>query len=235
MKNNLVIAALLLALGIFLAGVEINKGIKSTQESQRVVAVKGLSEREVPADRVTWPISFSEVNNDLVNLYDKIEKNNALVIRFLKESGVEENEIIVGAPQIVDNMADRYTSQNVKYRYNGTSVITVSSSRTELIRALIPKVSQLIREGIAIAANNRYDNAITYSFTGLNAIKPELIEEATKNARATAEKFASDSGSKLGKIKTASQGQISINDRDENSPHIKQVRVVSTISYYLKD
>lgn len=234
-NGNIVVAAIFIALGIFLAGIQINKGIKSTQDSQRVVSVKGLSEKEMPADRVTWPILFKETDNDLVTLYNKIEKNNAKVITFLKSNGISESEIIVSPPDIIDYQTERYMSSDYKYRYNGTSVITVSSNHVENVRTLIPQISQLIKEGVAIAANRQYDNPVNYSFTGLNEIKPELIEEATKNARSTAEKFAVDSHSKLGKIKSASQGQISISDRDENSPHIKQIRVVSTITYFLKD
>lgn len=62
-----------------------------------------------------------------------------------------------------------------------------------------------------------------------------MIEEATKNARASAEKFAQDSGSSLGKIRRANQGQFSITDRDSNTPYIKSVRVVTTVEYFLKD
>ncbi|MDL2222739.1 SIMPL domain-containing protein, partial [Bacteroidales bacterium OttesenSCG-928-M11] len=232
-NGNIIVAALFIALGLFLGGMQINKGIKSTQDSQRVVSVKGLSEKEVAADRVTWPILFKEADNDLVTLYNKIEKNNAKVINFLKANGISDAEIIISPPDIIDYQTERYMSQDYKYRYNGTSIITVSSNHVDNIRVLIPQISQLIKEGVAIAANRQYDNPVNYSFTGLNDIKPTLIEEATKNARSTAEKFATDSQSKLGKIKSASQGQISISDRDENSPHIKQVRVVSTITYYL--
>lgn len=236
MKNsNLIWAALLVGLGLFLAGREIKNGIGGIQESQRVVTVKGLAEKEVPADRVTWPIMFKEVNNDLVTLYNNIEKNNKKVLEFLHVNGVQDSEIIVSPPDIIDFQTERYVSQENKYRYNGTSVITVSSTKVEAVRQLIPQIAQLIREGVAVAANRQYDNPVNYSFTGLNEIKPTMIEEATKNARSSAEKFAQDSGSKLGKIKSASQGQISIFDRDENSPHIKNIRVVTTVVYYLKD
>ncbi len=236
MKNNhLIWAALLVALGIMLAGMLVGKGISSVQESQRVVTVKGLSEKEVPADRVTWPIMFKEVSNDLLSLYNSIETNNAKVIAFLKKNGVKDDEIIVSPPDILDFQAERYVSQEIRYRYNGTSIITVSSHDVDNVRRLIPRIAELIREGVTISANKQYENAISYNYSGLNDIKPGMIEEATKNARVSAEKFASDSGSKLGKIKSATQGQISIYDRDENSPHIKTVRVVTTIVYYLKD
>ena len=93
---------------------------------------------------------------------------------------------------------------------------------------------ELLTQGVAVSATD-YQNQITYDYTDLNKIKPKMIEEATKNAREAADKFAKDSESHLGKIKDASQGQFSIEDRDANTPFIKEVRVVSTIDYYLKD
>lgn len=234
-QNGILLAGLFIGIGILLGGMQIKQGISKSQDSQRVISVKGLSEREVPADKVIWPIVFKEVNNDLIALYDKIEKNNQIIIDFLKKNGINENEITISSPDIIDYQTERYMSQEVRYRYNGTSVITVSGNRVDEIRTLIPKTSELIKKGIAISANRQYENPIRYEFTGLNNIKPEMIEEATKNARISAEKFATDSQSKLGKIKTANQGQFSISNRDENSPHIKTLRVVTTINYFLKD
>lgn len=237
MNNKVIIgSALLLALGIILGGQQIGKGISSMQEAQRTVYVKGLSEKEVPANRITWPIFYKEVDNNLVSVYNKIERNNAKIVAFLKEKGVKENEIIISSPDIIDNQAERYMSKDqMSYRYNGTSIITVASDRVDQIRPLISQVSELIKDGIAISTNRQYEHPVRYDFTGLNDIKPTMIAEATQNARISAESFAKDSESKLGKIKTASQGQMSIFDRDENSPHIKILRVVTSITYYLKD
>jgi Uncharacterized protein conserved in bacteria len=234
-QNGILFAGLFIGIGILFAGIQINRGISGLQDAQRIISVKGLSEKEFPADRVTWPVIFKEVNNDLISLYNNIEKNNGKVLQFLKENGIPENAITVSPPDIMDYQTERYASQENKFRYNGTSIITVSSDQVDKIRNLIPQISQLIREGVTIAANRQYENPIRYEFTGLNNVKPEMIEEATYNARQSAEKFAKDSQSKLGKIKTASQGQMTISDRDENSPHIKAVRVVTTVNYFLKD
>lgn len=234
-QNGILFAGLFIGIGILLGGMQINKGISKFQDSQRIISVKGLSEREVPADKVIWPIVYKEVSNDLIALYDRIEKNNEKVLNFLIKNGINESEIAVSAPDILDFQTERYVSQDIKYRYNATSVITVSGNRVDKIRALTPKITDLIKEGIAISANRQYENPIRFEFTKLNEIKPEMIEDATKNARISAEKFAKDSQSKLGKIKTANQGQFSISDRDDNSPHIKILRVVTTINYYLKD
>lgn len=122
----------------------------------------------------------------------------------------------------------------MNYRYKATSVITVTSHEVEKVRSLLSKQSELMKQGIALVSNEYDNNSVVYEFTGLNDIKPEMIEEATKNARATAQKFADDSGSKLGEIHSAQQGQFSIENRDVHTPYIKKLRVVNTIEYSLK-
>ena len=142
--------------------------------------------------------------------------------------------LLINAPEIIDMKAERYSSQESTYRYNVTSVITVTSDKVDLIRKLISSQGELLKQGVAITSGD-YRYNVQYEYTGLNKIKPQMIEEATKNARQAAEKFAEDSDSKLGKIRKANQGQFSITDRDANTPYIKKVRVVTTIDYSLED
>lgn len=189
---------------------------------------------EVSADKVTWPLVYKEIGNNLQDLYVRISKNNDALVKFLTSNGIEEEEISVNAPEIIDMSAERYNTTPSPYRYNVTSVVTVSSSKVDLVRKLISDQGELLRQGIAIIGGEYRYNTVYY-FTGLNDIKPRMIEEATRNARMAAEKFAQDSDSKLGKIKNAYQGQFTITDRDENTPYIKNIRVVTTVNYYLKD
>ncbi|MBR4119906.1 MAG: SIMPL domain-containing protein [Bacteroidales bacterium] len=233
-KCKLPVAAALVAIGIFLGGFAIAKAIITTTEMSRVVNVKGLSVREVPADKVIWPITFKEIGNNLTDLYNTINTKNNIIISFLKENGIDESEIIIAAPEIVDLQAERYGNQNYLYRYNVTSIITVTSNKVNLVTQLMLKQADLIKKGVAIIVGS-YEYQPTFTFTGLNDIKPQMIEEATINARTTAEKFAADSQSKLGKIKTANQGQFTISDRDNNTPQIKEVRVVTSVTYFLED
>ena len=233
-KYKLPVAAALVAIGIFLGGFAIAKAIITTTEMSRVVNVKGLSVREVPADKVIWPITFKEIGNNLTDLYNTINTKNNIIISFLKANGIDENEIIIAAPEIVDLQAERYGNQNYLYRYNVTSIITVTSNKVNLVTQLMLKQADLIKKGVAIIVGS-YEYQPTFTFTGLNNIKPQMIEEATINARTTAEKFAADSQSKLGKIKTANQGQFTISDRDNNTPQIKEVRVVTSVTYFLED
>lgn len=225
---------LLIAVGLLLLGTQIKGGLSSISENQRIVTVRGLSEREVTANKVTWPIVSKEVGNDLPSIYANVEKTNAAILNFLKSNGITDSEISFNAPQVLDLQADRYNSQNVPFRYNVTNVVVVTSSQVDKVRKLIEKQTELLKQGIAIVAGD-YQYQTSYEYTDLNSIKPDMIADATKNAREAATKFAADSESKLGKIKTASQGQFSIEDRDQYTPYIKRVRVVSTIVYYLKD
>ena len=227
--------ALILCVGLIIMGACIADGLTSAFQSDRIVTVKGLSEREVPADKVIWPLVYKELGNDPAEMYERLATKNRKVIDFLKEKGISEKEICESAIQVSDRQADSYDQNNVLYRYKATSVITVTSSQVELIRKIMQSQSELMKMGIALVTEEYGTNIVKYEFTGLNKIKPDMIEESTKNARATAEKFAKDSESKLGKIRTASQGQFSIDNRDSNTPYIKRIRVVSTIEYYIED
>jgi len=229
-----VIPALLIALGICLLGVFIKAGFDNFSYRDRVVTVRGLAEKEVTANKVTWPIVCKEVGNDLSAIYAKITKTNATVVDFLKSNGITDNEILVQAPDIVDLQAERYGSNDRPYRYNVTSVIVVTSNNVEKVNTLIKRQTELLKDGVAITAGD-YQYRTIYEYTSLNDVKPEMIAEATHNAREAADKFAADSQSRLGKIKTASQGQFSIEDRDPYTPYLKKIRVVSTIVFYLED
>ena len=229
--------ALILASGLFLAGGAIKSGIVKFKEMDRTVTAKGLCEKEVKADKVTWPLKFKELGNDPSELYDRIEKNTQVVVSFLKQYNLSDEEISVASPTLVDQQANMsYSSEQVRYRYKANCVVTVVSKNVDLVRKLVTKQAELMRHGVTIVGNEYDENSsVSYEFTGLNEIKPEMIAEATKNARKTAEQFATDSESKLGKIKTADQGQFSIEDRDQNTPWLKNIRVVTTVVYYLED
>jgi hypothetical protein len=200
----------------------------------RSVEVKGLSEREMPADLAIWPIGFVEADNDLGRLYRSIESKSAKLVAFLEQAGFKSAEIAVSAPVVVDKQAREYGgNDNSPFRYTGRASVTVHTNEVARVRATMNRLAELGREGIAIGGD--YGAQPQFLFTGLNSLKPAMIEEATRNARESAGKFAADSGSNLGKIKRASQGQFSIDDRDASTPYIKKVRVVSTIEYYLID
>lgn len=225
--------AIILAIGMLVMGYFIKLGLDAFSSRDRVVNVKGLAEMEVPANKVTWPLMYKDLGNDLPTLYNKINATNQAIVNFLKEKGITENEISINAPEIIDMQAERYNNNPIPFRYNVTSVITVTSSKVDLVRKMISEQSELLKQGIAITGGD-YRYSVQYDYTGLNDIKPQMIEEATKNARAAAIKFAKDSDSKLGKIKKAYQGQFSIDDRDANTPYIKRIRVVTTIDYSLE-
>lgn len=229
-----IIPSLLIALGLLALGLAIRSGIVRVSDNSRVVTVRGLSEREVKANKVTWPISYTLVGNDLPSLYSQMQTNNNVIIKYLTSNGLTAEEYSTGAGAVTDNQADRYSSNAPLYRYNITGTVTVTSEQVDLVRRLINNQGEIIKQGIAVSPDN-WNNRTIYEYTELNSIKPDMIADATKNAREAANKFAADSGSKIGKIKTAQQGQFSIEDRDQYTPYIKKVRVVSTIEYYLKD
>ncbi len=227
-------SGLFIGIGLIVMGFLLKSAIMEFKSSERVVNVKGLSEREVKADRVIWPLLFKEIGDDMLVLYERIDQNNKVIMDYLISNGISKDEVSISAPEIIDMKAERYGSQDANYRYNVTSIITVSTDKVDLVRKLISGQADLLKKGIALASGD-YRYKTEYMFTQLNEVKPAMVEEATKNARQTAEKFAIDSESKLGKIKNATQGQFSISNRDESTPYIKKVRVVTNVQYYLED
>lgn len=233
-KWYILLVGVFISVGLIILGIEIRYGMTHLKNSHRTVTVRGLCEREVNANKVTWPIVSKEVGNDLPTIYNNVENTNRMILQFLKNNGIEETEISINPPVVIDLQADRYSYNQNPYRYNVTNVLVVTSSKVEKVNELIKKQTQLLKEGIAIVAGD-YQYQTIYEYTDLNAIKPAMIAEATKNAREAADKFAEDSGSKVGRIQTASQGQFSIEDRDQYTPYIKKIRVVSSIIYYLEE
>ena len=158
-----------MAVGLLLLGWMLRGGINDFRDRERVVTVKGLAEMEVPADKVIWPLMYKDIGNDLVLLYTNMEKKNAAIVSFLKNNGISDEEISIVPPEIIDMQAERYVNQNVTYRYNATSVITVTSKNVEKVRKLMAEQAELLKQGIAIAGGN-YRYNVSYEFTGLNDI-----------------------------------------------------------------
>lgn len=224
------IPSLLVAVAIVILGISLKAGIDNIAYRDREVTVRGLAEREVQADLVTWPISYSLAGNDLQSIYDNVSRNNDIIVKFLTSNGISADEISVNPPDTYDATSNRYSSDSFKFKYAINCTVTVTTKKVDKVRELLNRQSELLKQGIAFS--NSY---INYQFTGLNSIKPEMIAQATKAAREAAVQFAADSESRVGKIKTASQGQFSISDSDSSTPYIKKIRVVSTIVYYLED
>lgn len=237
MKTNLQgpVLGLFIFLGLATLGYLLGDSAIRFKEYERTVKVKGLAEREYPADIVIWPIQFSEAGNDLAALYEALERDGALIRQLLADNGIAAQEISLSPPAITDKLAQQYGGgPRAEFRYSAMQTVTVYSEDVERVRKAQSRLGALVKQGV-VFSGNPYQNATEYLFTRLNEVKPAMVEEATMKAREVAEKFAQDSNSRLGKIKSASQGQFSISARDRNNPHIKKVRVVSTVEYYLVD
>lgn len=234
-KSGSSLLGLFIFAGLAVLGYFISSAAIQTKMLERSVTVKGLSEKEFQADIVIWPIQFTLADNELALLYTRIDEQAAFIKDFLETNRISPDEITVAAPAITDKSAQSYgNGQSVPFRYTATRTVTVYSPQIDRVRQVMGSLSGLGKKGIVFTGGN-YDAQTEYLFTRLNEVKPAMIEEATRKAREVAEKFAMDSQSSLGKIKRASQGQFSIAARDKNNPHIKRVRVVSTIEYYLSD
>ena len=222
--------ATILAIGIVLLGWYIKCGIDDFSNKDRKVTVKGLAEREVKADKVTWSISTNEMGNDLPTLYENINTKTNKIKAFLKQNGIEDSEVTVNPPTVNDLESNQWSENRKNFRYIINTTLTVSTQKVDLVNKAIFKQAELLKQGVAIEGSNPH-----YEYVSFQQMKPEMMEEAIKNAQKTAEQFAKASESELGKIQTAGQGQFEIDDRDMNTPYIKKLRVVTTVTYALDD
>ena len=228
-------SGLFIMVGLVVLGMMMPRAVEKYRSYDRTVNVKGLCEKEVKADKVIWPVVYRVMANDIQSVYDQTDGNNAEIIAFLKSGGISDSEITVSVPEISDKYASEYGSNDRTFRYIAKNVITVCTSDVDEVLALMSRQSELLKKGIVTAGGNQWENPVEFKYEGLNGIKPEMIEEATRNAREAAQKFAKDSDSRLGKIKNANQGTFTIENRDSNTPDIKKIRVVTSVTYYLKN
>ena len=234
MDKGKLFSGLAIMVGLVVLGLMIPRAVSVYRSYDRTVDVKGLCEREVKADRVIWPITYKVMADDIRSIYSQLDGSVATIKDFLLSGGISEDEISVSVPSVSDKFANEYGENQRTFRYIAKNVVTVCTDKVDLVLALMARQSELLKKGI-VTESNDWENRVEFSYEGLNDIKPEMIEIATMNAREAAQKFAKDSGCRLGKIKTANQGTFSIVDRDSNTPYIKKIRIVTYVTYYLKN
>jgi hypothetical protein len=232
-SSNNTLPAIALALGIVVSGYFVGEALIQARSGDRQVSVRGLAEREVPANLALWPIVFTVTSNELVDLQRKADQGVATVRAFLA-SDFPAEQISVSAPRVQDREAQgRNGDGRPLDRFTAEVTVTVRTDRIDVARKAIQRSGELVKQGVAVIRSYEYNTQ--YLYTELDKIKPEMIAEATRDARRAAEQFANDSGSKVGAIRRAQQGLFSIEDRDQFSPEFKRVRVVTTVDYYLSD
>ncbi len=232
MDKGKMFSGLFVMIGLVVLGLMIPKAVSEFRSYDRTVNVKGLCEREVKADKVIWPVVYKVMADDIQSIYDQTGRNNETIMSFLTKGGIDKAEITVSVPQISDKYANEYGNNDRAYRYIATNIVTVYTDKVDTVLELMSSQSDLLKKGIVTESSN-WEYPVEFKYEGLNDIKPSMVEEATRNARETAEKFAKDSDSRLGKIRTANQGTFTIENRDSNTPYIKKVRVVTSVTYYL--
>ena len=188
------------------------------------VEVKGLSEKIVKADTAIWSMGFEVKSNDVDSLYSGIEKNITTIKSFLKEKGFEDSEINVAPVNIYQE-----TFKDSAFRYNSSNQISVYTKKVDLAKSASNGTLLLVKNGVVLSQNN-----ISFEFSDLNSIKPEMLAEAIKNARDTAGQFAKNSASSVGSVTRGNQGVFEIEDKDPGSPEYKKIRLVSTLRFLLK-
>ncbi|NMC92679.1 MAG: SIMPL domain-containing protein [Smithella sp.] len=241
-----VIAGVCLLAGLLLGGYFIGKGVARFKSDTRTVTVKGLVEKEVKADQAVWTLNFRRASADLKDAHAKIIADRDATLAFLKKQGFKNEEITWQPSKTIDKLAREYgqNEQNNRYRYVVTSSLRVTTKNIDVVTRALGATEELLKAGILLDGQQGEGTANPrYVVTAFNALRPQLLAEATKNARFTAEQFASDSGARIGKIRSANQGMIQIfgsEGNDESGPYsptstpVKKIRVVSTFEFELR-
>lgn len=241
------IATTILALGLLGAGWFIGHGMVAMKASERSVAVKGLAEREVQSNLALWNVAFTVTGSDLAQAQANLASNAAAIRTFLLKAGIGEQEITQGALKVTDRQANQYqnTGSSDGNRYILSTQLKVRSANIEAVQQASRSIGELVREaGVVLGAPEQYGCDLRLIYTDLNKIKPEMIADATKDARQAAEQFAKDSGVTVGAIRNASQGYFSVSSRDGSDLNndsscdaetsvVKKVRVVTNVTYFL--
>jgi hypothetical protein len=231
LSGSLIVVALLVALGLAVAGWFTSQGMARLKTQDRYVTVKGSAERIVDADLLVWPLPHSVGGNDLAEVQRHLDANTAAIRDFFLQAGFKAEEIVVSPPRLEDRWAYAYGENRPPERYRYSNTVSLRTNGVDKALAALRRSGELVGRGVMIGEGSQPD----FDYTKLNDIKPALIAEATANARDSAEQFAKDSHSRLGGIRSANQGVVTISDRDQSSPQVKKVRVVTTVEYFLKD
>jgi len=229
MKKTLIITA-----AAIISSVILSLGMGKIMHTERTVSVRGLSEKEVDADMAVWKLSFSIGSNNMKDLQNQIIEKTELAKSFLEQYELKQADYTVLSPEITDATVSMYSDpEHRSFDYVGKQTILIRSSNVQGVKDAAQNTIELLGQGVSVSAD--WEGKVQYYFNGLNEIKPEMIAEATENARKAAEQFARDSKSKVGKIQSASQGLFSIEDAAPGLEYKKNVRVVTTVVYTLVD
>jgi uncharacterized protein len=228
---TIVMSALLLAVGIYAGGFFIGEGISNWNSGRRIIAVKGLSEREVPASVAVWTIAYNATGNDLDTINRKLSDSTKAVAAFLKAAGFGDKDMAVQPPALRDASIESREKDTPPppERFRAEQSVLLRTAKVDLIKPALASASTLMVNGVHLLGACQPN----YIYNQLNEVKPTMIQEATKNARIAAEQFSRDSQTSLGKLRSASQGWFQVEDRDAATPERKLVRIVVDVDYEL--
>ncbi len=229
-EGNKIVEALIVAASIVVFGLCVKGGIDNFVNKDRKVTVKGLSEREVPANTVTWPISTTVLGNDLSQLYNNANRTAEVILKYLTDNGIGRDEVTLNPYTVIDRNANQWSENKSSYRYDINVSMTVKTGKVDAVRQAFSNSGELVAKGIIFDIN-----WVNYDYTEFQDLKIDMMKEAIKNAEEAARQFSDNSDSHLGGILQATQGQLSIEDRNETTPYIKKIRVVTTVTYALND
>jgi hypothetical protein len=223
-NNNTLLLGTIIGIVILIFSLVFLISAKSFSDQGSYVEVKGLSEKIVKSDTAIWTLNFDIKSNDVEALYSDIERSTSAIKNFLKEKGFEDAEINVAPINVYQD-----TYRDAVFRYNSTNQLSVYTNKVDLVKSASKDTLSLVKKGVTLN-----QNSISFEFSDINSVKPEMLAESIKNAKDTANQFAKEAGSSLGSVSRGNQGVFDISDKDPGSPEYKKIRVVSTLRFLLR-
>lgn len=236
-RGELTLFGIFVAVGLSLAGYFVSQTLYRAKVALNTAEAKGLAEKRVTADTANWSVGFTvrgASRKDIPRLYKEAEQHQKTISDLIKQNGFDAEEIDLG---VLNYNYQEYRDDQQKlvdqiHTISGS--INLETTKVAKIGEVRASVNKLIAQGIDI------DNKTpAYRFTRLNEIKPDMLREATKNARLAANEFAENAGVQVGGIQSARQGSFYVRDAGEEYGDTvkidKDVRVVTTITFYLTE
>jgi len=236
-QGELFMVGLFVAAGLAVGGYFVGQTMYNAKVALNTAESKGLAERRVKADRANWKIRFTVAGSsrdEIPGLYKLARRQQKTILGLLRENGFTEDEI---DPGVFDYNYREFRGHNnmlVDQIHSLACTVDVETGKVDLVSKARAKMNGLIAEGINIE-----NIPPTYRYTKINEIKPDMLKDATRNARIAANEFAANAGVKVGGIHSARQGSFTIRDVGEDYGDTarieKDVRVVTTINFYLTE
>ena len=217
-KKNSWLSALIIGACVVASCVALALGLSHFRaEGTHVISATGSAGVDFEADTIIWRGYFSTTANTSRQAYSTIKKDADLVRDYLLNNGLSESEIVFNSVDISRTYEDRYDDNgnytgSVETGYQLTQSVMVTSSNLNVVEKISRDISTLLDQGVELTSDSP-----EYYYSDLDALKLDLIDKASKNAKDRIDIIAANTGAKLGKLNNSSLGVFQITAKNSGT------------------